>query len=595
MRKIVFIFSLLYLSFFFSPYTFALDKGDNCDIDLTHEYQDTDSWEDAYMVRGDDGSLWRRALISYPSEEFILKEGESSDIRGIAEPFRDVQVYLFSPQDNGNGGTKRPDSSGICLYAGTSDEIGNYSLPINARILWGNIDSDIIIDAYFRMEENEKPGETGDTSQEFFVGVNQSFLTTHVDIVPEVSEENTQYICESNKGTPYIFVLALELSPSSFPSKYAGDNFNSVSDDLTFIRFFHTFLGSEEGNPNLDPDVGARISLKAVVLETIKRALLGESTATVSGRYYAVNGPLNERSLEDAASNGNELVIAIENMLSTSGIRDDGAVFLLDFITAVKSEHNAAAGGLGFSPFPETTVFYKELFPDSAETDDWAKAFLEILDLWTKSPNINNDLLENDSMLGWNYLPADLRNWISSCEGFTYIHGISPRILLHTSDEIFLEPNFSDIQMVYSEREFDASTNGWFFSEGKKSPLYYHYIPTKSLVPELLEETACVKKHDAQELVETFGSDLGLTREEQEILLQELSPLLSSYEYSLLTFADPKSIRDRFSWRGDGADLRIDQLFFRGEIKGCAEKYIPHFSEPLFSEEREGFEVGIFH
>lgn len=161
-------------------------------MDLTSGLSANINWSEAYIVKGNDGSAWQRAIINNPRQggAIELKEGEEAIIEGIARANNDIQIFIYAKEDNGSGGVKKPTIAD-CKYAGKSSSTSYFSYTLSPQVLWDSVDGEIIIDAFFRMEESWDQAVPEATNQNFYIG-------THIP--PVAASVNVEYDEEIEPG-----------------------------------------------------------------------------------------------------------------------------------------------------------------------------------------------------------------------------------------------------------------------------------------------------------------------------------------------------------------------------------------------------------
>jgi hypothetical protein len=220
---------------------------------------------------------------------------------------------------------------------------------------------------------------------------------------------------------------------------------------------------------------------------------------------------------------------------------------------------------------------------------------LNILLFWTGSITANHCIIAQDAIQDWNYmnyrLPIEMIKSGGLLQVWSYVDGASPLILLNTASPITLTPAFSDIKIVYAEKEF-SDGKGWKLPAGKKQPLYYRYDFMEP-VPRARAGEMCVKQANLSGLVASLGSAYQLTADETSTLSRELTAEFpTSADFVKVSLANPADIASRFSWKGDGKPLSLLQLFFDFTPGGCTTESLvpPAIDIPV---DRDGVEVGI--
>jgi hypothetical protein len=314
MRRFI-LLSIAFTCLFCSPELSLADPGDNCQTNLTDKVSDTEDWRKVFVLEGDDGYAWRRALVQ--TAQIRLRENSTIRINGIAEPMSPVQVYVFARKDNDedltSNGIKKPDS-GVCWEGTTADEYGQFHLDLKAQMMWGGLGSKIVLDAFYRMELtwDEYLDQRSDTNQN--IGIGSHFPPRVIDLL--AGEEPG---AECNKICTTGLVTGVVLDPKNLSSKLMGKNFDSVGSTTVTVGRFpgpHTFFTKANGNAEADRDELQSLTHKALGMEVLKRALLGD-------QGYGGSSPgieeLSVAQLENAYIGHNEISIA--NMLLVRNIR----------------------------------------------------------------------------------------------------------------------------------------------------------------------------------------------------------------------------------------------------------------------------------
>ncbi len=266
MRKLLSSVAFL-LAFAVLPAAFADEQG--CSTDLVSGLSAGSDWRGEYMIRAEDSSKWQRAIISSPTGILQLSEDERVVVKGTADPYSEVQIYLFAPEEDAFG-KLLPPSSGTCLWTVTADSSGFFRAEIHPNILWDMAGEEVIVDAFFHMQKNWAQQNAEETNQNFFIGTNIQPLA--VDIGYDVSDDDCEILCEENSLLP--LKKAHIIRPSAFPT-VSGSNFDFAgNEDIAVSKLQHTlYAGSKDSG--VDASELAQIPLKSLVIETLKQYLLG--------------------------------------------------------------------------------------------------------------------------------------------------------------------------------------------------------------------------------------------------------------------------------------------------------------------------------
>ncbi|QQS59426.1 hypothetical protein IPN35_00860 [Candidatus Peregrinibacteria bacterium] len=591
-------FVLFFLFFSFSSIAFADDgwNGD-CTADLPASFPDDRDWRDAYILKDqEDNSAWQRAILAQPTDSISLKEFESYEITGTARANSPVQLYLYESVPNESGTGIHKPSQGVCLRE-EADEKGYFVFKVTTRTLWGNTGKDLVIDPYYRMEESWDQAVPQDTNQDFYIGTGVSLRTIRVELPPQTTTAPSMG-CSSFGPLE----LAIDLDPADINTNKISNVFGSVDDEavrIARVSGFHTFYAGTKTDKAYSATDLAEISMRSVVMETIKRYLLGNTNVASS-----ITESLPEVSVvqletfADKTGGVADMVKYIQEAMTTDG--DDRNVALGRIQQKIIAERNARC--LNCSGYPidaliENIDFWKSLFVSESDDDSWASDFIELLNFWTGGTNQTDSLIQDDSVLGWNYL-ARYSGYASEleCESWKmiYTQGVSPRLLLRTTEPVALSPKFTDIILNSSSLTFDENET-WNMPAGEKKELSYEYQTTRPFEVESVANV-CMNENTLSSLRSDLSQSFGLSSQELDLVETELFGRIPSEEDVFLPFAiaNPSDIAKRILWDGNGEQLNISQLFFRREEGTCpGYAFVPAFSLDSFDSNRDGFEVGM--
>lgn len=286
------------LLFFLLPTIADAANGDNCAIDITTGVSNDTDWSQVYIIRGADGSAWQRAPINNQTE-IKLNEREQTPISGIAQFGSDVQVFIFSPEDNGSGGMKKP-GDGTCFDAGQTNLNGQFTLNFNAKLLWGSLGKGIIVDAFYKMDQDWSKVPNAVESQNFLIGTHS--FPKELQINAAGDPKQCPLLCDKSK-----VVEGVTLDPATLDQKLLGNNFDALGGQKTIVARMpgeHTFYaGTVSGNNSAKQTQLSDLSLKVLTMERLKRMLLGDPHA---GNFPPGLTNLTSEALRDAANfNGN--------------------------------------------------------------------------------------------------------------------------------------------------------------------------------------------------------------------------------------------------------------------------------------------------
>lgn len=135
----------------FAPLVSAA-TGDNCSVDLTSEIPDTQDWNNITVLKGSDGSAWRRGTISDPVDALYLKEGQTSDISALVGAKTPTQFFIYAANVKVQGVLNKP-GEGVCFEGPVADDAGVATFSINARAVWGNLGKKLVLDVFYRLPQ----------------------------------------------------------------------------------------------------------------------------------------------------------------------------------------------------------------------------------------------------------------------------------------------------------------------------------------------------------------------------------------------------------------------------------------------------------
>lgn len=353
----------------------------------------------------------------------------------------------------------------------------------------------------------------------------------------------------------------------------------------------HTFLtGTKDEAPTYSIDELRRISMKSLIMETLKRFVLDETNS-----YLLTIESINEEG---------EYAPNIKNIL----LDTDRTTSLEEIAKKMKTNISFSCGGSSGIKYDLEATINNSLdeifFFTMEEESDWKEAYIAVTDLWTGSHAKNKCLVLDDGKLCWNYTTnlygdENYRGGTikTACEWTVdYVHGDSPHILLNTLEEVVLEPDFKNTKIVFSQKPFNTDSEAWNFEAGEKQALYYEYEFLTSYAEPFVSE-ACLSQKDISAFSENFQKELNLSIKEVEIMKNELSGLIPPDDgLYKIQLADPRGIQKYISWKTNGSSADILQLYFqRDKNASCSTRSLGVVPEELFemSKKREGFEVGL--
>jgi hypothetical protein len=235
-----------------------------------------------------------------------------------------------------------------------------------------------------------------------------------------------------------------------------------------------------------------------------------------------------------------------------------------------------------------------ELIPQASTDDQWAQDFILLLEFWTGSSNPSECMIVTDSQILDNFEKHDTTiNPDYQCR-FVYTNGLTPGLLLNTTEEMVLEANHTDIAIKTAETPF-SSGETWYMPSGLKTPINYTYETSRSITAEIIAES-CIAKNEISEFGAAYQQALNLTEEEREVLEREIYIAFQENEGATrleLALGNPNDIAKRFGWIGNNEKLDILQLFFTAKPSTCQETTMNTPQNIDLKPDRDGFEAGL--
>lgn len=337
------IFQSFIFTFLLVPNLAHANIGDNCLTDLSHSLPVDFDWRDSFVLEGEDGTAWQRAIITSPRKEVIVDENLPVKIEGTAEKDSRIAIFLFSPTEQENGSVQAP-SMGSCLQATTTDENGYFSLTLDSSFLWRNIDGEIIIDAFYQRTESYDELRQNASGLSFgtFLPPQRYTVTAlaHTQenegvlpglpppappfggVAPDLPLASRAVTCDSLCGGRT--VLAMRLDPARTTAEIIGGLFDPVGTMPVVIGRLpgrHTYYaGIEDNDSDIDVQVMQTLTRSSLAAEVIKRGLLGiENAGGVSPGLEVISA----QSLRAAANelgrgsdHSNQLAFLIKSILT---------------------------------------------------------------------------------------------------------------------------------------------------------------------------------------------------------------------------------------------------------------------------------------
>ncbi len=373
---------------------------------------DNIDWRSVNYVQANDASWWQRALLDPRLlKDIKVKEGETTTIFGTAEPNAEVQIFLFAPEVDGDRNLIAPSSQGNCFQVGTADEDGNFSFDIHARVLWGLLEKQVAIDAFFKLDDSWKPAADFGRNGNFSMG-SFNFLRIPFVTLGEGSEQIPSTCEPFFPDSPYC--IASELRPDehrhvargSFPF-LEGDPNNTVAEKLYITKIspltFYTLVPKY-----VDEDVrgGSGIFvIKSLTVELIKRMLLGFNGGMATPLKTLAPQEILMAADDASTSDTQELLQAIRDALThdiDSTERKAGLTIILEQIEKIfpyRDDHYVLPDMKTLEEiFPATntqpTDFISTAGVVQRDANSWATDLQEIFALWTNdSVGVNEKLM----------------------------------------------------------------------------------------------------------------------------------------------------------------------------------------------------------
>ncbi len=568
----------------------------NCATNIVSEVPNDVDWNNVYMIRGTDGSVWQRAIISSPRQELTLEEGKTFKIVGTADPFAQVQFFMFT-SPKGDGPIAKPAHS-VCLSGGQADENGLFSIPVNSRVVWDTVGNEVVLDTFFKLGKMWDQQVGAKTNQNYLIGTHLPLTKVKVAAKHKVPE-GCKTLCQGYKESSGLQEVVV-LDPTRFSDDILNQNFVPVKDSPTAIgKFGQTWYAGTKDSKKAGLNELQQLTMKAITIELIKQFYLGQrgldqqnSLPMITGENIlaAYSGGLYSNQIQ-------ELTKAIHDVLTGafgSPEREAGINYLDNLL---KDEIKCTAPKC-VSP---TRNIYHEIFPPSRPEANWQYDLLDIILLWTSRLETNQCILDENQVsteLQKNFLDGGKHHdIIIDCSWYmTYTHGFStPAILLHDAGAVTLAPDFKDVRIMTSDVKFDGP-HGWSLAAGKKSPIYYRYQTKAPIEAGYESAQSCVSATDAPDYADYLAGYLALNAEETLMLTKELEAQMNEEVLYGLRIANPADIAERFGWKIDGETADIFQLFFDAEAGACD---MPSFATPestiinAAKAKRDGFETGF--
>ncbi len=578
-----------------SPAAVAPPVG-NCTTNIVAGVPNGIDWREVYMIKGEDNSAWQRAIISSPKNDLTLKQGENFKIVGTADPFSDVQFFIFSSPSEGKPIPKPAHS--VCMSGGKADENGLFSISVNSRVIWDTVGSEIAIDTFFKLDKMWDQQQSQSTNQNYLIGTHLPLTTVKVNAETKVTE-GCKTLCQGYKDSSGLQEVVV-IDPSRFSDEILNGNFTPVKDATTALgKFGQTFYAGTKDSKKANQSELQQLTVKAIVVEMLKQFLLGQRGLELNNGLPMMTGSDILAGMDGTAYSKQvqEIISALHDIMTGafgSAEREAGLTFLNNLF---KNEIKCTAPQC----VAPTRNIYHEIFPPNRPEETWQNDLLDVILLWTSRLDTNQCILDGDQVsaeLKNNFLDQGHHHrLIIDCSWYmTYTHGYSsPAIIINDAGAITLTPNFADVRIMTSDTPFTGA-HGWNLAAGKKSPIYYRYETDTPIDANLEEAASCLKNADAQDYAEFLSTKLPLNVDEKIMLTKELEAQMTTDNLYSLRIADPADIAERFRWKLDNTPANIFQLFFKIDENACDKV---EFAEPqaeilqASTDIRDGFETGF--
>lgn len=598
MKKFFFVLTLVFSCFMSEGVAFGY--VDNCPVNLIPNDEDwvtmyDEDWQATYFLRGEDGSMWQRAVISNKNDHIYLREGMPASVRGFGQPFSEIQAFVFAPIKDADGRVAHPGTGdGVCFNLGIADQSGSFSFAIHSSILWALAGEDMVFDIYTRLEESWDQYKEQRTNKNFFIGTHRPFQELSIKFAPgRTGTALTECARLCDHPEEEVVYQALRLNPIDvFSPNFLGKIFDPLlGGEVTLGRNpEYTFYAQAKGVPEPDEDQRfalTNISMMSLSLELLKRALLANPTTrgmdpgvdTISAAEFLLaldiaTEDIPEDQKEEFSEVTRELLQSVKNLLTGEGDREENAQSLSALLEGEEWESH---------------IYFLSAFPALSTEASWAQDLENLFIFWTGKAQENMCIMEN-AMPKRNFtiLDADPVDLILQC-GMVYANGITPKILLHIPREVSLSPSFSEVKILSANRPFDTEES-WKFSKEEKKLIDYRYAFTAPYSGDFLS-SSCVEKESLPEYISSLSQAFFLTPTERDLLVHELQNEFPETGLISISLANPEDISNRFQWIVNGKNLSVLQLFFHLQKDRCDTHYLGDISYHI--SKRDAFEVGL--
>ena len=405
--KYCFFLLALFFFLFFPHTTFAAIKNCETVSDLPNILPSDEDWEkvyhkdwnEAFLLRADDGSVWQRAVLSHTDKKLVLR-GKKAIIQGVGEPESPLQVFVFTPQKNTQGKIARPTGDGVCFTPGKTKKSGEFSFVFPAVELWSRLGSEIVFDVYTRLSGDWSQYTRSDTNQNFFISTHVSLKPLSVSL-PPVKQGSPMRRCHAlcSDNSREELYEAVALTPNNRISPFLPAYFIR---SLRIARNPETLYYTQvDGSPlasAVDLEYAKNILSVSLAAEWLKRVLLpSKSIGTLFGGIGLGDGlsPLRIRSIDNGTEQVDEkyakLLQGIKALLTNTAADRNQVASEIANVIVVNDQFAWKADGVISSLL--------QLFPGKSTEDTWVQDFVHIMRFWTGSQQENPCLLVEDRTL----------------------------------------------------------------------------------------------------------------------------------------------------------------------------------------------------
>ncbi len=265
----------------------------NCPVDIAASLPTAQDWSEIYIIRDENGGAWQRAPLR-DHHRLMLDDASNTVIQGTANSYADVQLYIFAPQDNGAGGLRKPDLA-TCFNIGKADKEGKFDFEFNSRLLWSLLGTEVVVDAFYKMEDGWETTQDLVEGQNFFIGTHSYPSRPIVEAIGD--PKNCPLLCDSSN-----MIEGVSMDPATLDPKLLGANFDELGGKRAVVARApgeHTFYAGSTGDNNRDQEMLAGVAMKSLAMERLKRAIQGNEFA---GNVPPGIVPLDPESIREAAN-----------------------------------------------------------------------------------------------------------------------------------------------------------------------------------------------------------------------------------------------------------------------------------------------------